>query len=229
MLLNYGSFDVNHISTYGFVVTALIVTGLFTYSFYNIFNSTQALGNESLVNTSTVLTPSALAENTIPIPVPDPTPLPVLEPGNLQYVNVGVQTDVTSIWGTIKTWFVNAFSMRSSELSSLGPNNVNRWINNLDSVQSVSLHDSESLLTGVRSNSTVQQLIGPDDSASQISEVLSGSQVVESASNVDVISIVNNAIVDYSGYIAVGDVLVNSSTNHALVNSVNAALTIGVF
>jgi hypothetical protein len=44
-------------------------------------------------------------ENTIPIPVPNPTPLPVLEPSNMQQVDVGVQTDVTSVWVSIKIGF----------------------------------------------------------------------------------------------------------------------------
>ena len=135
MFFNYDSIP--------FLITGIIVSGLFSYSFYNIFIT----NNESLINTlpdqlSPVSTPNTLAENTIPIPVMDPTALPIMEPSNLQYVNVGVQTDVTSIWGIIKNWFLNAFSIRSSELGSLGQYNVNRWRNNLDSIQSVSLNDS---------------------------------------------------------------------------------------
>jgi len=175
MFFNYDSIP--------FLITGIIVSGLFSYSFYNIFIT----NNESLINTlpdqlSPVSTPNTLAENTIPIPVMDPTALPIMEPSNLQYVNVGVQTDVTSIWGIIKNWFLNAFSIRSSELGSLGQYNVNRWRNNLDSIQSVSLNDSETSLTSVISNSTVKNLIFPDDSASNINEVISESNLQEVAS-----------------------------------------------
>ena len=81
-------------------------------------------------------------------------------------------------------------SVRSSELSSMGHNKVNKWRNKLDSIQSVDHHDSESPLTtiafGSPNNSTLDKLIDPDDSASQISEVVSESnlQNVEDANRV---------------------------------------------
>lgn len=67
-----------------------------------------------------------------------------------------------------------------------------KWRNNLDSVQSVDLHNSDSPLTTLKfgSDSALQKLVDPKDSASQISEVISESglqNVVEpqaTASNV---------------------------------------------
>jgi hypothetical protein len=68
-------------------------------------------------------------------------------------------------------------------------NKVTKWRNNLDSIQSVDHHDSESPLTILRfeTDSPLQQLVGPNDSASNISEVVSESnlQKVESTSNVN--------------------------------------------
>jgi U3 small nucleolar ribonucleoprotein component len=85
-------------------------------------------------------------------------------------VDASVQTEGTkSIWQIVKDWFRETFSIRSSELDSLGQVGVENWRNNLDSIQSVSLNDSESPLTAVMSNSSLHQLVGPDDSASQIS------------------------------------------------------------
>jgi hypothetical protein len=99
---------------------------------------------------------------------PNPNPNP-------QYVDVGVQTNTLSTWQTVKQWFLEVCSIRSSELSSMGQNKVAKWRNKLDSIQSVDLHDSASPLdcTSVISNSTLQQLVNPDDSASNISEVIS--------------------------------------------------------
>ena len=96
-----------------------------------------------------------------------------------KYVDVGVQTNVTtalqnnqSMWSTVKQWFLEVCSIRPSELTSMGYNKVNKWRNNLDSVQSVDQCDSESPLTTLRfgSESQLENLITPDESASQISE-----------------------------------------------------------
>jgi hypothetical protein len=101
------------------------------------------------------------------------------------YVDVGVQTNAPSLWGTVKQWFLEACSVRSSELTSLGQNKVDKWRNNLDSIQSTDLHNSESPLTRITfedpSDSTLDKLLNPNDSASQVSEVISesGLQIVE--------------------------------------------------
>ena len=52
----------------------------------------------------------------------------------MQKVDVGVQTDVTSTWLAIKNWFVNAFSIRSSEIEPIAYNNVQNWRTNLDTI-----------------------------------------------------------------------------------------------
>jgi hypothetical protein len=111
---------------------------------------------------------------------------PVNPQASGQYVDVGVQTNVTtalqnnqSMWTTVKQWFLEVCSIRSSDISSMGYNKVNKWRNNLDDIQSVDLHDSESPLTVIRfgTESPLQQLVGPNDSASNISEVISNVEV----------------------------------------------------
>ena len=63
-----------------------------------------------------------------------------------------------------------------SELSSIGYGKVDKWRTGLDSIQSVNLHDSETPITsmafGSPDNSTLDKLVDPDDSASQISEII---------------------------------------------------------
>lgn len=102
------------------------------------------------------------------------------------YVDVGVQTNGTSLWTTVKQFFLEVCSVRSSELSSIGVGKVEKWINKLDYVQSVDLNDSDSSLTNIvfGSPDNLQQLVDPNDSASQVSEKISGLQNVESVSNV---------------------------------------------
>jgi len=103
------------------------------------------------------------------------------------YVDVGVQTNAPSVWATVKQWFLEVCSVRSSELSSLGQNKVNKWINKLDSVQEVSLLDSESPLTILKfeNDSELQNLIDPNDSASNVSEVVSQSNLQNVAGAAD--------------------------------------------
>ena len=88
---------------------------------------------------------------------------------NPQYVDVGVQTNATSLWTTVKQWFLDVCSVRSSELSSIGYSKVNKWINKLNP----STVESNHTITSAPSQSSLQQLVNPDDSASNISEVIS--------------------------------------------------------
>jgi len=130
---------------------------------------------------------------------------------NPQFVDVGVQTNATSTWQTVKQWFLEVCSVRSSDLSSMGYNKVANWRNKLDSIQSVDLHDSESPLTnmafGSPNNSTLDKLVDPDESASQVTEVVSQAnlQNVETANRVydmnnpaDVLDLMNDPTVVFS-------------------------------
>lgn len=91
------------------------------------------------------------------------------------YVDVGIQTDGTSMWATVKNFFFEICSVRSSEISSIGVGKVDKWRNKLDSNQSVDLHDSNSPLTTLKfeSDSELQNLVDPNDSASNVSKVVS--------------------------------------------------------
>jgi len=164
-----------------------------------------------------------------------------------QYVDVGVQTNTISVWDTVKQWFLEVCCVRPSELSSMGYNKVSKWRNKLDSVQSVDVHNSESPLTKITfhdpNDSTLDRLVDPDDSASQISEVVSEAnlQNVETANRVydmsnsaDVLDLMNDPTVVFSVNPATlpGDDLITfytadstneilRSTLEALLNSVN--------
>jgi len=47
---------------------------------------------------------------------------------NPQYVDVGVQTNATSLWGTVKQWFLDVCSIRGSEISSIGYTKVEKRV-----------------------------------------------------------------------------------------------------
>lgn len=57
---------------------------------------------------------------------PNPNPNP-------NYVDVGVQTNIPgSLYLTVKNWFIDTFSIRSEDLTSIGHNRVNKWRTNLE-------------------------------------------------------------------------------------------------
>jgi hypothetical protein len=203
MLFNYDSFEL--------VAIAFIVSGMFVQAYY-FSRSAIMPNNESLVNTISPLDPvnTVISENTTPIPVPDPTPLPILGPNNPNYVDVGIQTDVPgSYWGTIKQWFLDVFSVRSSEFSSIGINKVENWKTNLDLIQSVDLHNSESSLSTQNINKNLDNLVDPNDSASNISEVIS-----------NVSAVGTNDVVNYY-YIELFGNIVETITSEALIQAAN--------
>jgi hypothetical protein len=157
-----------------------------------------------------------------------------------QYVDIGVQTNgpSLSIWVQLKQWFLDIYSIRSSELSSIGFNKVSKWRNKLDSDQSVDLHNSDSPLTTLKfgSDSELQNLVDPNDSASNISEIVfEGPERVYDMSNVaDVLDLMNDPTVVFSINFATlrGDDLITfytadtsneilRSTLEALITSVN--------
>jgi hypothetical protein len=168
------------------LVTALIVEGLFTYSLTTIYN-------ESLVNTTASWSPTGPSLNSISeLPVDNINNLPdaIADMGasghsdqGVNYVDIGVQTESKSLWLTFKTWLKDVFSVRDSDVGTFGHDGVDNWRNNLDSIQSVVHPDSESLLTtlgfNAPSESTLENLVNPDDSISNVSDIISVSNVVE--------------------------------------------------
>jgi len=125
----------------------------------------------------------------------------------------------------------------------MGYNKVDKWRNDLDTKQSVDLHDSDSPLTtnafGSPNNSTLDQLIDPNDSASQISEVISESslqnvRVYDMNNSKDVLDLMNDPTVVFAinpAYNAADDLItfytadatheILRSTLETLLNSVN--------
>lgn len=99
---------------------------------------------------------------------------------------MGVQTNATSLWNTVKQWFLEVCSVRGSELSSMAYSKVNKWIHKIDP----STLESDHTIDSVGSQSPLQNLVSPDDSASNVSEVISESKLDnlvhpdDSASNV---------------------------------------------
>jgi hypothetical protein len=228
MFFNYDSFET--------VAIAFVVSGILTYSLYK---SSPSINNESLVNTSLDTTTNPATSQLIDVGVQttnnietattyvntgmQTSPRMWLEsirnwiteilgtPTNHQFVDVGVQTNAPSLWVSVKQWFLEVCSIRSSDLSSMGYNKVANWRNKLDSIQSVDLHDSESPLNhiafGSPNNSTLDNLVDPDESASQVTEVVSESslQNVETVNRVydmnnpaDVLDLMNDPTVVFS-------------------------------
>lgn len=126
MLFNYDSMPI--------VVVSAIVGGVLTHTFLNIWNypTTNSL-NESLVDTVPHLDSNIKVEK-----------LPTHG-----YVDAAVQTDSKSLWQNFKDWLRDVFSANSSEIGTFGHDGVEKWKNNLDSVQSLDLHDSESPLVRI--------------------------------------------------------------------------------
>ena len=98
---------------------------------------------------------------------------------NPNYVDVGVQTGIKSSWELFKESINKFFDLKTSSISTPNQVRVDTWRSKLNSDQSINLHDSESPLTNIRfgTDSPLQNLVGPNDSASQISE--SNLQIVE--------------------------------------------------
>jgi len=235
MLFNYDLFEI--------VAVAFVVAGLLTFSIYK----SSPINNESLVNTN-----SELSNNLVDVAVQTEIHIPVettyvntemqtsprmwLEsvrnwiteilgtPNNPtgQHVDVGVQTNAPSLWGSVKQWFLEVCSVRSSELSSMGNGKVTKWRNNLESVQSVDLHDSESSLTTrvFGSPDSFQSLVGPEDSASQISEIITESSLHVPTNSVYDINVYNqeflyNSLNNASNYIDYNHVI--NGINHTVL------------
>jgi hypothetical protein len=117
----------------------------------------------------------------------------ILGTPNPQYVDVGVQTNAPSTWGAVKQWFLEVYSIRSSELSSIGYSKVQKWINKINpSANNSSTVESNKTISSVNSDSSLQQLVNPYDSASNVSEVILESNL----QNLEITSNVVNSIYD---------------------------------
>lgn len=199
MFFNYDSMP--------FVVTAVIVGGLFTYSFYNIFtiNSTPTVISKTVgVQTESLVNPVQPSIDSIS-ELPE-TIYPVLQPTILPdklHVDVGVQTSTKSLWNLFKEWLNEVLSINSSDIGVTPTEvRVENWIGNLDSTQLVSTNSMNSVI----SNNQLPELI----------------KLGESVSNIDVPAVVTNAVVDYSQISIVGEIVIETATNQAFIQAVNA-------
>lgn len=162
----------------GMIVVAIIVVGgLFTYTFYNIFTTAIEAGhNDSLVNTIPNLdTITDLPESSYPL----------LESNNLHQIDVGVQTSNinvetsiqtanilvdtsvqtsrNSLFNMFKEWLRNVYSVNSSDLGKTPTDvRVENWLDNLWASQEVSSNTINSVV------SKSQDLVGR--SVSEIGE-----------------------------------------------------------
>jgi hypothetical protein len=148
MFFNYDSFEL--------MAIAFVISGIFIYSY-----SSATLNNESLVNTlpNPDLSNNLSNTSTQLIDAGVQTEANIQVEASIQavntYVNTGMQTSVRMWYETVRNWITEIpgtttnpqyvdVGVRSSELSSMGYNKVEKWRNTIDSTQSVSLHDSES-------------------------------------------------------------------------------------
>jgi hypothetical protein len=151
---------------------------------------------------NSVIVPS---ENVTPIPIPDPT--------KHSYVDAAVQTEFKSYWQQFKDWLQDAFSINSTDVESIGENAIINWKNNLDSIQSVDLHDSETPLSSpVEVTSELDKLVDPIDSASNVCEVVSN------VSTNSITDVVDNSYIELFGNV------VEIVTSEAAIQAANTAL-----
>jgi LAGLIDADG DNA endonuclease family protein len=136
--------------------------------------------------------------------------------GNL-VVNWGFQTISHEAFNPLaelfKDWLIDAFSINSTDVQSIGENAIINWKNNLDSIQSVDLHDSGTPLSSpVEVTSELDKLLDPIDSASNISEVVSN------VSTIYTTDVVDNSYIELFGNV------VEIVTSEAAIQASNVAL-----
>lgn len=142
------------------LVTSIIISGLFSYSIYNIFTTSTTLPTynevgvqtESLVNTQpSIDTISELPE----------TVYPVLQPNVLPdhlHVNVGVQTK--SLFAMFKEWLKETFSINSSDIGVTPTEvRVENWVGNLDSTQIVSTNSMNSVVSNNEASAEITDAV----------------------------------------------------------------------
>ena len=193
------------------VVTTVILGGLFSYSIYSIFTintSNTVLSNtvevQALVNT---VQPNIDSISELP-----ETMYPCIQPNVLPdklHVDVGVQTSTKSLYTMFKEWLRELFSINSSDIRTPTEVRVENWIGNLDNTQLVSKNSMNSVV----SNNQSPDLIKLGESVSNLG-----------ASNIDVPAVITNAVVDYSQYTFIGEVVVHTATNQAFIQSVNLGM-----
>lgn len=149
-----------------FVLGAVVVLGIFTYTFYNnIMGPTTTVTDtpiykevgvqtESLVNTMAAQQPNIDSMNLAE------SAYPVLQPNNLHLIDVGVQTPANSIFSLFKDWLMELFSISSSQIPTPAEVRIENWLDNLNSSQVVSTPTmnsvvSESNLQGVEGLSSI--------------------------------------------------------------------------
>ncbi len=181
MLFNYDSMP-----SYGLVVTAILVGGLFTYTFYNIFTTTQSIqGKDSLINTTAQ---QIILDSINELPESN---YPILESNNLHKIDVGVQTSDIHVAGvadagvqatnihvntgiqtsarmwyeTVKNWITELLSINSSEIQGVTPTEVRveTWLDNLNTIQNTPSVDVNSVVS-------VSDLQGVDSVSNNLSE-----------------------------------------------------------
>ena len=140
------------------VVGSIIVGSIFTYSFYNNIFSTNS---ESLVNTTITQTSTFDSISELPVTT-------------INHVNIGIQTESTSLWSLFKDWLREVFSVNCSDVGSFGQNKVSNWINNLESTQSL---PSQNVISQA-SVTNLDTLVNVDDSASNVTAISSVEPVI---------------------------------------------------
>lgn len=196
MFFNYDS-----LSLVPFVVVSILVGGIFTYNLYNhtTINTPTAtykeVGIQCTPNNESLV--NTVQPNLDSMNLAE-SAYPVLQPNNLHLIDVGTQTPAHSIFRMFKDWLMELFSMTNS-IPTPTDIKVEKWIDNLDSTQIISQNDINSVVP----NNQLPTLINVGDSISNLGTVTT------------------NAVVDYSQYTFLGEVVVETATNQALIQSVS--------
>lgn len=156
-----------------FVVTSVIIGGLFSYSIINIFTTSTTLPTynevgvqaESLVNT---IQPNIDSISELPETI-YPCIQPNVLPDNI-HVDAGVQTSTKSLYTMFKEWLNELFSINSSDIGKTPTDvRVENWIDNLNTTQLVSTPTMNSVV----SNNQLPNLVNVGDSVSILGESVS--------------------------------------------------------
>jgi len=130
----------------GIIVTAVIVLGIFTYSFYNnVFNTVHNTSN-TIVNKEVEVQTDSL--NNTNINLDTISELPTTTTPNIEsspfFVEAGVQTSNNSLWSLFKDWICEKYAGLSGTATDSGVENVTNNLNTSQSTLSQNVKSVES-------------------------------------------------------------------------------------
>ena len=134
MFFNYDSLDL----VVG-VAVGVSFLGLIAYATYNIFTT----NNGSLINTNS--SPESISSNNPDLTVSSINNTPINNVDGVNYVNAAVQTESKTLWQSFKGWLKDVFSVPDTEIGTFGHSKVEKWRDELNSVQSMDVTQHQDL------------------------------------------------------------------------------------